>query len=276
MSDLHGTPDLHIDDVEDDSQWDAVVTFGGNSKTDESWGDDFARVGMTEAAREAYTQALKVDPSNDAIRVKLSGLEATPTPAGLLSDIARLHSFDEADIYGRAASDLGYYQLAIAVLLVATEIQPNVANTWCTLGAAYRKAGELDSAYTALEKAERLGGHNPAVTTALAATHRAAGKHDEGIALYKEVLETDPDNPFALNGLGGIYSDLQRYGEAERCFLKAKRDPRGEKTAASELRKLEKHYRNDGRADDARRIADLLAGIQRSPSSAGEDDVVYF
>lgn len=258
----------------DDSPWDAVVSIGGCSKTDESWGDDFARVGMAEAAREAYTQALKIDSNNESVRVKLARLDTSPTPAGPLSEIARLQSFDEAYAYGQAASGLGYHQLAIAVLLVATEIQPITANTWCTLGVAYRKAGELTNAYAALEKAEQLGGHNPAITVALAATHRAAGRYDEGIALYEEVLETDPDDPYALNGLGGIYSDLKQYGQAERCFLKAKRDPRGEKTATSELRKLEKRYRDDGRPDDARRIADLLAGIQR-PASA-DDDVIYF
>jgi len=249
-------PDVTSDETEDDESWIVVpASYRVYAKTDEEWGDDFARIGMVEAAREAYEQSLRVDPSNPDIVAKIEALSEAPRGTAGIAQIASMRGFHEAYQYARAATAVGRYQLAIAVLKVALELNPEDVQALCSLGVAYRKAGDYDSALDALARADiNAGGQDVFIDTARAATFRAAGRHDEAIRIYEHLLQHEPENPYALNGLGGVLMDLRRYSDAEQCFAKAKLTAGGEEGGIRGLMNLRERYRAEGDQSGVARI----------------------
>jgi tetratricopeptide (TPR) repeat protein len=56
-----------------------------------------------------------------------------------------------------------------------------------------------------------------------AAVFRLMNRPDRAEELCGQVLRSDPEDPYALNALGGALSDQQRHEEADAAFAAAKR-----------------------------------------------------
>ncbi len=97
----------------------------------------------------------------------------------------------------------------------AVEADPNSAIAYETLGLAYRTNLQIAEAADAYEKGLQTGTRLPNSVLYLADAKRAVGKPEEALALYKELLEKQPDNIQAKTGVVLALFDAGRRAEAE-------------------------------------------------------------
>jgi tetratricopeptide (TPR) repeat protein len=220
----------------------------------------FREQGRLAAAREMYTQVLAFDPQNRIARNNLAKIEKEIGRADELSGVSSLGSFDEAFAVGVAARKRTRYALAIAALLRAVELRPESVHAWNALGAAYRHKGALDQARSAYEHALGVA-RNVVTLIGLAAVMRDLCEHDKAMALYTDVLRGAPDHAYALNGLGGVYTDIGRLGKAEECFRRASKLAAGRVDAVRGLEMLRQQYEGQGDKEAAERIGRWLTQL---------------
>ena len=79
-----------------------------------------------------------------------------------------------------------------------------------TLAVIYTKTDRPRLADYELQKLKESGYQTPEVLGALAYTAWVQGKQDESVELYEKVLELNPENSTALNGLGYVLACLDR------------------------------------------------------------------
>lgn len=173
--------------------------------------------------------------------------------------IARIDDFAKAFQLGKAAKEQGDLTTAIAAYKRALELRPGDPGTAIALAAVYRRGGMFTAARRLLSEAMQVSRSQAAIVT-LAAVARAEAQFEEAIELYQEVLDENPRDAFALNGLGGVYFDLEDYASAEACFLRARASEIGKKEAGVGLRALLEVYRNSGDFRAASRIQEQLGG----------------
>jgi TolB-like protein/DNA-binding winged helix-turn-helix (wHTH) protein/Tfp pilus assembly protein PilF len=128
-------------------------------------------------ARDLANQALELDPTLAAAHLSLGNAEAA--------------SWDWAGAERE-------YRLAI-------EMDPNfaVARDWYGQYLAYFR--RFDEAIAQVEMARRLEPTNPATLTHAGIVYYEAGRLDEAMAIYRSVLELEPDYWAAHHGMGRAY-----------------------------------------------------------------------
>ncbi len=137
-------------------------------------------------------------------------------------------AIDLAPTFAKPHEDLGFTLIqqnraeeAVDVLRKATRLDPTLELAWLNLGKALAMLGEGKEADAAFEKSFSL---NPTrMKLAHAAEHHKAGRLDEAVKLYKEVLHDNPNNVDALRMLGVIAYASFDIDEAERLFRRAVR-----------------------------------------------------
>ncbi|MGH8065303.1 MAG: tetratricopeptide repeat protein [Candidatus Entotheonellia bacterium] len=225
----------------------------------------FREQGRLSAAREMYTQVLTFDSGNLIARNNLAKIEKEIGQGDELSGIASIGLFDEAFAVGVGARRRKRYALAIAALSRAVELRPGSVHAWNALGAAHRHRGDLDPARSAYERALALA-RNVVSLIGLAAVAPDLRDHERAIDLYTEVLRGEPDQAYALNGLGGVYTDMGRLDEAEQCFRRASILVEGRADAVTELEMLRRQYEAQGDTAAAERIDRWLAQLAERAS----------
>ena len=123
----------------------------------------------------------------------------------------------------------GRYALAYAGLLVGSAtlvFWPQHDPTLRVLddyntGLADISAGHLDRAQTKLEHVDALTPDNADIVFALGNLHLAKGNLDRAKGCYRRVLELNPNHPRALNNLGVLALQENRWALAERFFLRS-------------------------------------------------------
>ena len=110
---------------------------------------------------------------------------------------ARLRRYDEALLYleqvvtgGQDAKRIYQCRLTLAVIYTKTD-RPRLAD--------YE-----------LQKLKESGYQTPEVLGALAYTSWIQGKSEDSVALYERILEANPNNTTALNGLGYVLACLDK------------------------------------------------------------------
>jgi tetratricopeptide (TPR) repeat protein len=73
---------------------------------------------------------------------------------------------------------------------------------WASLGAL--EGGPDTRAVAQLEEAQRANGDDRDLVYLLGAQYKKAGRYEDGAALYREALRSDPKDPIALNNLGNL------------------------------------------------------------------------
>ncbi len=128
-----------------------------------------------------------------------------------------------APSFAKPHEDLGYLLVeqgraeeALPVLTTATRLDPSLERAHLCLGKALALLGRGKEADVAFERSFEL---NPVrKTLAIAAEHQKEGRLKEAQALYRQVLQANPENVDALRMMGKIALGEFRIDEAERYF----------------------------------------------------------
>jgi tetratricopeptide (TPR) repeat protein len=155
---------------------------------------NYKGVALKSRAFEAYERASKGDPANRAAELEkaktdfLASLEAYDRGIKILEAAKSTDPAEQANLdkskYNLLANEVESYRL-----IVRTKADPSKAKD---AAAVYDKYFALETD-AAKKQAARL---------ALADMLREAGESEPAIAAYRAVLETAPDNPDALAGIG--------------------------------------------------------------------------
>jgi tetratricopeptide (TPR) repeat protein len=100
---------------------------------------------------------------------------------------------------------------AIASFRKATELDPNHAEAWNSLGAEYVEAKNYREAVPALEKAVALSPRSARAQLNLGSAYRGAGEYAKAEASYRRALELRRAYPEALFDLGILYLDAPEF-----------------------------------------------------------------
>ena len=143
--------------------------------------------GRMEEAREAYEEALRLNPQDCRAHNDL----------GILLE-------QEGDTSGALAS----YQAAVAA-------NPDFVLAWSNMGDLLGRQGDHEGAVQIFKTALQHVKNNPEFLYNLAVHLNAAGRQDEAILQYKEVLKWKPKDLRALNNLALLY---QEEGDTEAAL----------------------------------------------------------
>lgn len=169
--------------------------------------------------------------------------------------------YNELMAVGVSARKRRRYDLAVAALTRAVEMRPTSVHAWTALGALYRHSGELERAQESYRRALALG-EDPVLLVALGAVERDLGNHEEAVRIYDKVLLDNPDDTFALNGIGGVYADIGKLREAEDCFKRASELADGCEQAVDGLEVLKGKYAERGDTAGVERVTQWLAHLR--------------
>lgn len=169
-------------------------------------------------ARMIYLKALELRPDQQGIKNALKRVEEKIKSIEREEIIATLRDYTQAYNVGMEAKKQGNIKLAIAALECAMEFK---ATKYCitALAAAYRADKQLDKAemlYNDVLSQEDC----PIAKTGLAAVLRDKHQYAKAQKLYDEVLEETSTDPYALNGVGAVYSKKKMKQAAQECFEK--------------------------------------------------------
>ena len=89
------------------------------------------------------------------------------------------------------------------------------------LGDEHRRAGRLDKALAALNRAIELGSNHAEALGSRAETYRQLGRYDEALRDFDRAIEIGPERAWALAQRGETHRQAGRYGEALADFTKA-------------------------------------------------------
>jgi len=167
---------------------------------------------------------------------------------------------------------------ALAVLDVATRIDPELADGWINRGVALRAAGHDGEAEAAFRRALEA---NPAMVSAynnLASLLRQTGRDEEARRLLEVTDRRSNRDPFSYLALGDLALAEGRHEEAERFYRRALRLHPGRAEpmaalgrcalAAGDRRAAERWLRDAERADpDAPRAVELARQLAPPPRS---------
>lgn len=192
------------------------------------------RQGRVEEAKEAWRNALRLDPSHELARKNLRKIEESEQQ-------------QSADTYQNRGADLaekGRFREAEEAFREAIRLNPN-AHNYNNLGVALQQQGRLKEAEEAYRRALQLDPHNEAIRNNLQGL-RVGSYLEQGLKMgeqgrYKEVEEAsreairlNPQEPRAHNNLGAALMNQGRYREAEMALREAIRlDPNYKKAQSS-------------------------------------------
>lgn len=142
----------------------------------------------------------------------------------LFSFCAQSFAENSQDYYNEGVEYLkqGQNQNAVDSLQKAVELDPNYAEAYSALGAAYRAMDKYNEAIDACKKAINIVPDvaDPYVT--MGSAYYMLGKTQEAINACKKAIKLNPQMPEAYLGLANIYLASQDYQQARNNALKAK------------------------------------------------------
>lgn len=108
---------------------------------------------------------------------------------------------------------------ALAHAELATEMNPQWVRAWSLLAKVHARLGNLEQGLAAIEQANRLAGDgDPHVMNIHAALLEESGRREESRALYRRMLDEDPDDPQTLYNLGFSYDTDHLLREAVDAY----------------------------------------------------------
>lgn len=119
----------------------------------------------------------------------------------LVQDVVQLVRFEQ-------------YDLAVPRAKLATQLAPNLFESWFILGSLYVQQQELDLGIETLLKARALAPEEPGILFTLGSAYFQKGRFDAALEVLEAGLKLNPDSIEALFDLGNTYLMLQRYDDA--------------------------------------------------------------
>ena len=186
---------------------------------------ELINAGKRGDAETICREALKSNP-DDINMAALLG--ASLLKAGELEEAENFlrQTIQLAPTFAKPHEDLGYLLVeqgraeeALPILITATRLDPSLERAHLCLGKALALLGRGKEADVAFEKSFEL---NPlSKTLAVAAEHQKAGRLKEAKALYREILEANPENVDALRMMGMLALSESQVDKAERFLRRA-------------------------------------------------------
>jgi TolB-like protein/tetratricopeptide (TPR) repeat protein len=161
------------------------------------------RMGWCESPKEYFTRAVELNQKALTLNKDLFCATAM---------LGQIHLFQRQ------------YEQAIEMGRRSIELGPNIAVNYVILATTLYYAGNFEEAITLGEKAVRLHPFCPYYYQLyLASFYRMAGRYEESLVLYKQILnrvQKEAFNPFRVHiGLAEVYSEMGRVEEAHAQAL---------------------------------------------------------
>ncbi|MGW3914821.1 tetratricopeptide repeat protein [Streptomyces sp. NPDC005070] len=115
---------------------------------------------------------------------------------------------------GVSHHELGHGAQALADLDRAVELVPEYSWALVMRARARRRLGDLPGAYEDLRRALAADPDADWIEIELANTYFLEDRHQEAMAVFRDLLERDPGNASAMGCLGAVHRDLGEHAEA--------------------------------------------------------------
>jgi len=170
-------------------------------------------LGQKEDALHFINQALAVEPWNADIKQLLDDVEA-----GKQSPEARL-SVEEMYAQAQVHAENGETSEALTIMKELVDSHPDLAVIHNDLGVLNYQTGELLTAEYHYEKAAEIEPGNTVFRKNLADFYCVArGRLEEGMQIYVDLLEQEPDDVEILAALGQICQRLEKPEDAHKFY----------------------------------------------------------
>ncbi|HUO54396.1 MAG TPA: tetratricopeptide repeat protein [Rhodoblastus sp.] len=190
----------------------------------DAYARNLSRLGKPDEARDVYLAFDKLQPHNPVVQAALADLAAGKQLEPMVRDV---NAGAAEVLYGLGAYGLGTASnrfgdeiAAIVFLRLALELAPDQALALDTLGEAYGKLKQYDSA---IEIYDQVPEANPLrVTTDIrvALLLDAMGKADDAIKRLRTISEAHPDNVDAISALADVLRSHKRFAESAEAYSK--------------------------------------------------------
>ena len=111
------------------------------------------------------------------------------------------------------------YELALAELERAREIEPNNSEVWLTTAYVKRRQGAMEEAIQLLERDRELSPLDPNVVVALGETHGTLRQYPEAEEAFRRAMALAPDDPYPYTELALLELRWRGDPEAARAVL---------------------------------------------------------
>ncbi|RPA66890.1 hypothetical protein EF405_19090 [Cyclobacteriaceae bacterium YHN15] len=182
---------------------------------------------LHEAIAAVYRgEQIEVNINDQEVRIKFLGIQKPQHPDGFFkaTELCRKGNYAEAipvfeslrevlkndseyyRNYAQAFEETGQYDQAVDLLIESLRYDPK--NKWALLlmGNIYvRRYNDLETAYTYFEKVMEVDPKNHIVLANIGGVFLKAGKNNLAERFFKKALESNPNFPNALHGLGILF-----------------------------------------------------------------------
>lgn len=160
-----------------------------------------------------------------------------------LLEIDQENAFHHYNTKGRINMDKGEWDLSLADLEKATEVDPSHPIPYMNIGCVYKYMGEFEKALAAFEKAAELSGKSPSLKIYgnLGDCYERMGNKEKAVEMYLKNLELFPGNQGTVDDIVNIYNEMGQYNKAIKILEKAY-----EKGSKSYFKELASIYLNAG------------------------------
>lgn len=157
----------------------------------------------------AFLEAARLAMEMGAHELALGWFErARQSMPGVVDDLTWLSQ------WASLAHAMGRSDISVAVAIQWCEQARESADAWFALGLAQQKAGALDAARDAYERAMALAPDLPMLRNNLSALHYDRGEYDEALRLGKEAIRAQPDHHLAWTNLANVLLKLREPAQA--------------------------------------------------------------
>jgi tetratricopeptide (TPR) repeat protein len=196
----------------------------GTLRLVDAYGRNLARRGKIDEAKKVFEDFNKLQPHNPIIEAALADLAAGRKLEPMVKDARGgaaevLYGLGAYGL-GAAGSRPGDAVAAIVFLRLALELTPQNALTLDTLGEAYGKLKQYDSA---IEIYDQVPKSNPLRVTSdirVALLFAAMGKADESAQRLRAIVKEHPENVDALSALADVLRSEKKYLESADAYTR--------------------------------------------------------
>jgi tetratricopeptide (TPR) repeat protein len=191
-----------------------------NAATAEALGQTWMLLKQPAKAASAFEAALQRDGSNPTLlyNAALAHFDAGE-PAQAEPLLARMPGLDDSaeaqSLYGDIEEGLKHYEEAVKHYQTAVQLAPTEPNLY-VLGTEFLRHWTFGAAQTEFEAGVRVFPKSQRMRMGLGVAYYGAGKYDQAIPVFADLLEEYPKNPMYAELLGRTCTVLTE-GEQPRC-----------------------------------------------------------
>jgi tetratricopeptide (TPR) repeat protein len=173
----------------------------------------YQQLGQMDKAIASFEEARRLAPADPSIAAYLAEANVAAKKFGPAAEIARAAFAEHPDdlrlarIQAQALRLGGKTDQAIAILESVLKQHGDDPSAYVALAGVYSEAGRGDEAVKVLKNAEAMFGGNNTIAFELGAVLDRQKRYADAEAVFKQVLERDPENAPALNYLGYMLAE---------------------------------------------------------------------